>query len=71
MPPIAPILPRLLFVYLKRIGLIVKDRSPLEGHFITDRWQRWGKATSGDSALTLGLPRARLSIEVSTMGSNH
>jgi hypothetical protein len=37
MPPIARILPRLLLLYLKLLGVIAGDESPQEGRFMIDR----------------------------------
>ena len=35
-----------------------------------NRWQRWGKRIRGDTALTLGLRRDRLYIELADTGSD-
>lgn len=65
MPPIFRILPRLLLLSLKLLGVIVSGESPQEDRFIIDLWQRWGKAIRGDTALTSGFRCDRLCVELS------
>jgi hypothetical protein len=69
MPPIFRILPRLLLLYLKLLGVIASGESPQEGRFMIDLWQRWGKAIKGDTALTPGFWCDRLYVELSDKGS--
>ena len=69
MPPFVRIVPRLLLLYRKLLGVIASSEPALAGCFMIDCWQRWGKATSGDTVLTHGSRRDRLYVELSDKGT--
>jgi hypothetical protein len=71
MPPIVRIVPRLLLLDLKRLGVIASGESLQEGRFMIDRWQPWGNASRGDAAVTSGLRCDTAYIEGSDKGSGH